>query len=227
MSVSRPRRHLSEILPSIIWRATYEDGTKVWERDPKTGKELRIIDLDLDRIRGFDLIPTSNTQEDFEAGASDIQVGTDDNAPAILTFKFYHKEIQPIFHMDISEGKKIIFARRSMYSTGRKVAHIPMNMKDPKDPKKTVTNTFKIPFPDPRSGTRKIIIVGYQWNVKGKNRQSIVFIHPDGKIELTDGWREDAHHGPIELKAQKEAPKTGVAVDANVIEAEIVTDQGK
>lgn len=175
----------------LRWRVVYEDDTELWELDPYKKVEHSFVEIDQSRIKYFDLISPAKDQEDMEYHNTDVQVKNHDGNPSILTFKIYHKVMPAYFRVVLGDGKRLIFARRTQKSSGKKVCLVPYPAKDKKTGK-MVTLNFSIPFPASPGGM--IILVGWQKTIGNQNVQAINILFPQGKIELIDRWSDDAIH---------------------------------
>lgn len=175
----------------LRWRVVYEDDTELWEIDPYKQIEHSFVEIDQSRIKYFDLISPAKNQEDMEYHNTDVTVKNHDGNPSILTFKIYHKVMPYYFRVVLGDGKRLIFARRTQKSAGKKVCLVPYMTKDEKTGK-LVEKNFSIPFPQSPGGM--IIIVGWQKTIANQNVQAINVLYPQGKIELIDRWSDDAIH---------------------------------
>jgi len=175
----------------LRWRVIYEDDTELWELDPYKKIEHAFVEIDQTKIKYFDLIAPAKEQEDMEYHNTDIQVKNNDGNPSILTFKIYHKVMPPYFRLVLGDGKRLIFARRTQKSAGKKVCLVPVMTKDEKTGK-PVERNFSIPFPQAPGGM--IILAGWQKTIAKQNVQAINVLYPQGKIELIDRWSDDAIH---------------------------------
>jgi len=174
----------------LRWRIVYEDDTELWEVDPYKQIEHSFVEIDQSRIKYFDLIQPAKEQEDMEYHNTDIPVKNNDGNPSILTFKIYHKVIPAYFRLVLGDGKRLIFARRTQKSSGKKICLIPYQTKNAKG--EIVQLNYSIPFPQAPGGM--IILVGWQKTIANQNVQAINVLYPQGKIELIDRWSDDAIH---------------------------------
>lgn len=168
-------------LDEMRWRANYEDGTELWEIDPKNNQEHRFKEINQDKLKSFDLLLPIKNMEDVKLSETDIQVKTLDETPAIVSLKLYNKNSIPFYHLDLQKDQRIIFIRRTQRSAGRKIAIIP-----------TSAGEIRIPFPIP--GGQRVIIIGWQRKIGSENIQAINYIFPNGQIELAGQWGTDATH---------------------------------
>lgn len=197
---------LQNEIADLRWRANYEDGTALWEIDPKTHKEARYSDIKLDKIVSLDFLWPIKQMEDVEISATDIRVGTLDDTPAIVTLKLYNKMSLPFYHLEIPKGAQLIMARRVQRVTGKKIAIF-----------KTKGGDIKIPFPVPGGG--KILISGWQMRIGSNNVQSLIFMFPNGQIHHDWTWRQDADHLEVQMPAVKDPPH---AESTTLVDAELV-----
>lgn len=193
----------------LVWRANYEDGTVLWERDPKTRQEHKFGEIDQSKLKSFDLLLPIKDMEDVKLSETDIQVKTLDDTAAIVSLKVYSKKSIPFYHLELQKDQRIIFSRRRQMTSGRKMAIIP-----------TKSGEIRIPFPVP-SGQR-IIIIGWQRKVGKENVQSIGYIFPDGRIEMAGAWGDDATHKEVnmnivdESKITLDLKETTISADAKL-----------
>jgi hypothetical protein len=193
-----------------VWRANLSDGTVLWERDPKTHQEHKFGEIDQSKLISFDLLLPIKDMEDVKLSETDIQVKTLDDTAAIVSLKVYSKTSIPFYHLELQKDQRIIFSRRRQMTSGRKIAIIP-----------TKSGEIRIPFPIP-SGQR-IIIIGWQRKIGKENVQAITYIFPDGRIEMSGAWGEDATHKEVnmnivdESKITLDLKETTISADAKLI----------
>ena len=197
----------------LRWRANYDDGTELWEIDPKSHKEARYSDIKLDKIVSLDFLWPIKKMEDVAISEADIRVGTLDDTPAIVTLKLFNRVSLPFYHLEIPKGAQLILARRVQITQGKKIAVIPT--KNPNQP-------IKIPFPVPKGG--KIIIVGWQKKVGNQNIQSLVYLFPNGQIHHDWTWRADADHLEVQMPQIKD-PEASTSTDAILTQSTTVTGE--
>jgi len=196
-------------LNQMRWRANYNDGTELWEIDPKTRQEHKFGEIDQNILKSFDLLLPIKDMEDVKLSETDIQVKTLDETPAIVSLKLYNKKSIPFYHLDLQTDQRIIFIRRTQRSAGQKIAII-----------KTKAGEIRIPFPIP--GGQRVIIIGWQRKIGNENIQAINYIFPDGRIEMTGAWGTDATHDKVNMNIVDESKitlnlkETELSVDANL-----------
>lgn len=178
-------------LNEMRWRANYEDGTVLWEIDPVNHREHKFGEIVQSKLKSFDLMLSIKDMDDVKISETDIQVKTLDETPAIISLKLYSKHSIPFYHLELQKDQRIIFVRRTQKSQGRKVAIIP-----------TKAGEIKIPFPIPTG--QRIVIIGWQKKIGNENIQAINFIFPDGRIEMTGAWGEDATHTKVNMPNLKD-----------------------
>jgi len=194
-------------LDDMRWRANYEDGTFLWEIDPRSHQEHKFSEIIQNKLKSFDLLTPIKDMEDVKLSETDIRVNTLDETPAIMSLKLYNKESIPFYHLELQKDQQIIFVRRTQRSAGQKIAIIP-----------TKSGEIKIPFPIPTG--QRIIIIGWQRKIGNENIQAINFIFPDGRIEMSGAWGTDATHGKVnmnivdESKITLDLKETSVKADA-------------
>ncbi len=110
----------------------------------------------------------------------------------VVSMELVNEQKIPIFKVALGNNKRIIFARRKMKTTGRRIVE-----RESKDPKTGETKKVKIPVPV--NTLQIIIVIGWQKTVKGENVQAINYIYPDGRIELGSDWGKDAIHKEVSL----------------------------
>jgi len=194
----------------LVWRANYVDGGELWERDPKTHQEHKFSEIDQSKVKSFDLLLPIKSMDDVKLSETDIQVKTldDNNTPAIVSLKIYNRNSIPFYHLELQTNQRIIFNRRTQRSAGRKIAVIP-----------TSKGEIRIPFPV--SAGQTIIIIGWQRKIGGENIQAINYIFPDGRIEASGAWGDDATHKEVsmitdEKKITLDLKETKLSADAIV-----------
>ncbi len=202
---------LQHEVADLRWRANYEDGTVLWEIDPKTRKENRFSDIKLDKIVSLDFLWPIKEMANVMLSEADVRVGTLDDTPAIVTLRLYNKTSLPFYHLEIPKDSQLIMARRVQKSTGRKIAVFKVKGGD-----------IKIPFPVPSGG--RILIAGWQKRIGKNNVQSLIFIFPNGQIHHDYTWREDADHLEVQMPAVNDEPK---AVSTATIQADSIIEQKK
>jgi len=161
----------------LIWRATYNDGTQVWEREAN-GKENKIGDLLMDEVKHFDLLKPAKKAEDFIDYEVEYPIKSKRGDPMMVRFRMLNKEMQPTYRLSLSKGQRLIFARRTKVQQGQRVA--------------IFGKDTQVAFPAKPAG--KIILIGWQKTIGGENTQAINYIFPDGTIELAGEWGTDADH---------------------------------
>lgn len=77
-----------------------------------------------------------------------------------------------------------------MKTQGRRIVE-----RESKDPKTGVIKKVKIPIPI--NTVQRIIVIGWQKTINGKNVQAINYIYPDGRIELGSDWGKDSIHKEV------------------------------
>ncbi len=189
----------------LRWRANYSDGTVLWEIHPQTHKENRFSDIDLNKLASFDLLLPIKDMEDVKLSETDVQVGTLDDKPAIVTLKVYNRESMPFYHLELPPGGQLIFARRHQLQRGRKIAVF-----------KIKGGEVKIPFPIPAG--KKIYIIGWKQKVGKHIFQAQNFIYPNGQIQLDYTWRQDADHGRVDMPGDVPMPQSTTSTDAIIKE---------
>ena len=176
----------------LRWRVTYDDDTVVWEIAP-SGGESKIGDVDFKRIKYFDLIKPPTKPEDFLNYEVEFPIKSKRGEPVMARFQLLHREVQPIFRLHLQKGQRLIFARRSKMNEGQRV--MLFGAKD-----------VQVAIPPPPSS--KTILVGWQKTENGVNTQAIVYIHPDGSIELAGQFGSDADHLEVETVEDKAKKNT-------------------
>ena len=107
-------------------------------------------------------------------------------------FQLLNQQLIPICTVNMKgDDKRLIFARRTLKTTGQRVIEQTVKNKEGKD------EIVKVPIP--MSGTKIIIVTGWQKTVNGVNQKSIFYIFPDGTIEMDDEWRKDALHKQVTI----------------------------
>jgi len=197
---------LQHEVADLRWRINYDDGTVLWQIDPKSRKESSYKDIDLKRLASVDLLWPIKQMEDVEISAADVRVGTLDDTPAIVTLKLYNRTSLPFYHLEIPKDAQLIMARRVQKSTGKKIAVF-----------KIKNGEVKIPFPVSKGGV--ILIYGWQKKIGSHNIQSLNFIFPSGQIHHDWTWREDADHLEVMMPQIKDPPQ---AESTTVVDAELV-----
>ena len=115
----------------------------------------------------------------------------------IIAMELVNEQKVPIFKVVLGGDKRIIYAKRNMKTQGRRIVE-----RESKDPKTGEIKKVKIPIPI--NTHQRVIVIGWQKTVNGKNVQAINYIYPDGRIELSSDWGKDAIHKEVsQVKAFK------------------------
>ena len=104
---------------SAIWRITYTDGEVVWERDPTTGKETLFKEIDQTKIKFVDVLNPIEDIDDLLKEEVKTRVKNSRGDTVEMTFKTYHDEIVPIFHLELEEWQRLILFKRRLKKTGQ------------------------------------------------------------------------------------------------------------
>lgn len=186
------------ITADMIWRVTYKDGSKFWEKDPNSGKEHLFKEINQSEIDYIDLIRPVSELDELLKEEVKTNIKNRDGDTVVLHFKTYHNESQPIFRLKLLEGQKLILARRHRKTAGQRVAVLgdpklldlqyrneqeKLGMKIPPKPEQI---GYPLEFPH-----SVIFIIGWQMNVNGKNIQSLSLVYPDGHVEMTGEYLEN------------------------------------
>ena len=102
------------------------------------------------------------------------------NFPELEYFQLINEQNIAICQVHLGGDKRLIFMRRNFKTTGRRMI-MQGNIKDP------------IPI----NKHDVVIILGWQKTIKGINSKSILYLLPDGRIEIDDEWREGAIHAKV------------------------------
>ncbi len=111
----------------------------------------------------------------------------------LIAFQLINPQNIAICQVKLGEGKRLIFARRNLITTGQLF---------------TTRGDTKIPIP---TKTHQIIIIlGWQKTVNGVNTKAIFYLLPDGRIEMDDEWRGDSLHSAVNTPGliKEEEPKS-------------------
>ncbi len=98
----------------------------------------------------------------------------------LVAFQLVNAQNVAICQIRLGEGKRLIFARRNLMTTGRRLIQ---------------QGDTKVPVPIKKH--QKIIILGWQKTVNGANAKAIFYLLPDGRIEMDDEWRQDSLHSAV------------------------------
>ena len=189
----------------LIWRANYDDGTSIIERD-NTSITRKFSEIQMDKLVSFDLLERPQGLEDFLAEESFVLTQNARGQKVKAIFQTFHTVAIPFFRLYISGDQKLVFARRRrQHYKGGHMALFNYNPKlgsvknIPKCPECGGLNEVKnVKYPLERK-QETIILVGWQKNVNGKNIQAITYIHGDGTIEMSGEYGSDADHQPVRL----------------------------
>ena len=97
---------------SAIWRITYTDGEVVWERDPTTGKETLFKEIDQTKIKYVDVLNPIEDIDDLLKEEVKTRIKNSKGNTVELTFKTYHDEVVPIFHLELEDWQRLILFKR-------------------------------------------------------------------------------------------------------------------
>ncbi len=172
---------MQDFTKDIIWKAVYNDGSELWERSK--GPEHKFDEIDQTKLKEFHLMKPSSNLDDYEKEESIFVTTTTQGEKVEVRSRILHKEIPPIFKVILDGQKRLIWFRRPRITRGQHV--IDMGPKLGK-------------FPLPVAINHKLLVVGWQETVNGKNVQAICYIHPDGRIELAGAWGTGADHSEPE-----------------------------
>ena len=184
----------------LIWRANYNDETSLLEKD-SNGHEHLFKEIDQSKLVSFDILKLPTSIDAFERETTSMIITNLQGEKVKATFTTYNANFKPLLRVMINNTKQLIFTRRRTKSTGGKVAIFG------DDPNKYASNE-EIPrckscrqytslknIPYPMEFPNKVtILVGWQENINGKNRQAINYIFPDGSMELAGEWGSDSVH---------------------------------
>jgi len=98
----------------------------------------------------------------------------------LVAFQIVNAQNVAVCQVRLGEGKRLIFARRNLMTTGRRIIQ---------------QGEAKVPVPV--KAHQKIIILGWQKTVNGTNVKAIFYLLPDGRIEMDDEWRKDSLHSKV------------------------------
>ena len=176
---------------SAIWRVTYTDGGVVWEKDPANGKETLFKEVDQTKIKYVDILNPIEELDDLLKEEVKTRIKNSKGDTVELTFKTYHNEIVPIFHLELEEWQRLILFKRRLKKTGQYLAVLgdPEMLDDDLRRKREVDtgNAERKPQVIPYSLEQPfetIILIGWQSTIGDKNVKSVCMIHSDGHIEM-------------------------------------------
>jgi len=201
-----PTKNITE---NLLWRANYNDGTYLAERD-NTSITRKFSEIEMDKLISFDLFTIPKGLPDFLAEETFVVTENARGQRVKAIFQTFHTEAIPFFRLHLMPDQKLIFARRRAhhYSGSHSALFGYSNLKkrdkkigNPKhiprcDACRQLVGVKNVPYPLDRHN-ETVILVGWQRTVGGKNLQSINYIHPDGTIELSGEYGSDASHQPI------------------------------
>lgn len=98
----------------------------------------------------------------------------------LVSFQLINQQNIAICQVKLGEGKRLIFARRNLMTTGARTI---------------MQGDVKVSVP--ADAHRVIIILGWQKTVNEVNSKAIFYLLPDGRIEMDDEWHEDSLHSPV------------------------------
>ena len=176
---------------SAIWRITYTDGEVVWERDPTTGKETLFKEIDQSKIKFVDVLNPIEDIDDLLKEEVKTRVKNSRGDTVEMTFKTYHDEIVPIFHLELEEWQRLILFKRRLKKTGQYLAVLgePEMLDDKKraEREKETGNVERKPQVVPYSIEQPfetIFLIGWQSTIGDKNVKSVCMLYSDGHIEM-------------------------------------------
>ncbi len=110
----------------------------------------------------------------------------------LYKFQLLNKQSIPICTVNMEgDDKRLIFARRTLKTTGQRIINQTVKNKEGKD------ETVKVAIPIKEH--KIILITGWQKTINGVSEKSIFYIFPDGTIEMDDKWRPDALHKKVTI----------------------------
>ena len=176
---------------SAIWRVTYTDGGVVWEKDPANGKETLFKEVDQTKIKYVDILNPIEELDDLLKEEVKTRIKNSKGDTVELTFKTYHSEIVPIFHLELEEWQRLILFKRRLQKTGQYLAVLgdPEMLDDDLRRKREVEtgNAERKPQVIPYSLEQPfetIILIGWQSTIGDKNVKSVCMVYSDGHIEM-------------------------------------------
>lgn len=176
---------------SAIWRITYTDGGVVWEKDPANGKETLFKEVDQTKIKYVDILNPIEELDDLLKEEVKTRIKNSKGDTVELTFKTYHSEIVPIFHLELEEWQRLILFKRRLKKTGQYLAVFgePEMLDDDlrRKREKETGNAERKPQVVPYSLEQPfetIILIGWQSTIGDKNVKSVCMVHSDGHIEM-------------------------------------------
>ena len=182
---------VKNLTANCIWRVKYDDGTFVWERNPDNGKETLFKELDQDRIKEVDILNPIKELDDLFREEVKTMVRNSKGEVVELKFSTYHKEAQPIFHLELDEGQRLVLFRRQLKHTGQYLAVMgdPEMLNDEYRKKYEENNNTKVQKPQVigypmEYPNETMILIGWQSTIGGKNIKSVCLVHSDGRVEM-------------------------------------------
>ena len=176
---------------SAIWRVTYTDGGVVWEKDPANGKETLFKEVDQTKIKYVDILNPIEALDDLLKEEVKTRIKNSKGDTVELTFKTYHSEIVPIFHLELEEWQRLILFKRRLKKTGQYLAVLgdPEMLDDDLRRKREeeTGNAERKPQVIPYSLEQPfetIILIGWQSTIGDKNVKSVCMVYSDGHIEM-------------------------------------------
>ena len=176
---------------NAIWRITYTDGGVVWEKDPANGKETQFKEVDQTKIKYVDILNPIEEIDDLLKEEVKTRIKNSKGDTVELTFKTYHDEVVPIFHLELEEWQRLILFKRRLKKTGQHLAVLgePEMLDDEKraEREKETGNVEKRPQVVPYSLEQPfetIILIGWQSTIGDKNVKSVCMVYSDGHIEM-------------------------------------------
>ena len=176
---------------NAIWRITYTDGGVVWEKDPANGKETLFKEVDQTKIKYVDILNPIEEIDDLLKEEVKTRIKNSKGDTVELTFKTYHDEVVPIFHLELEEWQRLILFKRRLKKTGQYLAVLgePEMLDDKKraEREKETGNAEKKPQVVPYSLEQPfetIILIGWQSTIGDKNVKSVCMLYSDGHIEM-------------------------------------------
>ena len=201
-----PTKNITE---NLLWRANYDDGTSLSERD-NTSITRKFEEIDMEKLVSFDLFNIPKELNDFIAEEAFLITENARGQRVKAIIQTFHTEAIPFFRLHITGDQKLIFVRRrAQHYSGvhtalfgyKELKKADKKIGNPKHiPKcnkcRQLIGVKNIPYPLERKH-ETVIIIGWQRTVDNKNIQALTYIHPDGTIEMSGEYGSDASHQPI------------------------------
>jgi len=187
----------------LYWRANYDDGTSLYEID-NSGKESKIKDIVFSKLVSFDLVEPSDKVEDFVEEELETISKTVRDKKVVIKCLILQDDVKPKFRVILGGLRRLIFVRRER-QTAKNQRLVILNgevkedwerRKDKnltKDERDNLRGLEEMIVPFSSKKEESMTILGWQETINGVNRQAIMYIYSDGRVEISGEWGKDVN----------------------------------